>query len=297
MKIFSGNGNILLAEKIAASLGLKLSEIEIHIFPDGEKRVRIIQNVVGENCVVVQPTSPPADQNYMELFFIVDALKRSTAAKITVVMPYVGYQRQDHVFRSGEAVSLDVVIKTLEANGVNAFLAFDFHSIKTAELFKIPVTHLSALPLFADIIKKDQLQGTVLVSPDMGGKRRVMQLSQMLDNMPFVAIEKNRDLQTGAVEATIIHGQLEGKKQAIIIDDMISSGKTIVTAANLLLKKGVEQVFVFATHPVFSNDASSILQNAPVEKVYVTDTVFVPKEKLFPKLEILSVAPLIAEKL
>lgn len=296
MKIFSGSSNKPLAQNLATNLHLQLSEIEIHIFPDGEKRIRILDNVVGQDCVVVQPTSPPVDVNYMELFFLVDAIKRSGASKITVVMPYVGYQRQDHIFRSGEAVSLDVVIKTLEANGVNAFIAFDFHSIKTTELFSIPVKHLSALPLFADEIKhiiSDQSLA-VLVSPDMGGRRRIKLLSEML-NMPYAIIEKHRDLQTGKVTADTIEGDI--RKKVVIFDDMISSGRTIAVACELLQKHGIEEIFVFATHPVFSDDAPKILENCMAKKIYVTDTVFVPKEKFFPKLEILSVAPLIAEKL
>ncbi|MBI2465394.1 ribose-phosphate pyrophosphokinase [Candidatus Shapirobacteria bacterium] len=297
MKIFSGSANKPLAEKVAKSLDLTLSETEIHIFPDGEKRVRILDTVVDKPCIVVQPTSPPVDTNYMELFFLVDAIKRSGAAKITVVMSYVGYQRQDHVFRSGEAVSLDVVIKTLETTGVSAFIAFDFHSIKTQELFHIKVLHLSALPLFAEKIKTLGNSHAVLVSPDMGGQRRIKILSELLGGMPYVAIEKNRDLATGSIDANVIHGELRGAKQAVIVDDMISSGKTIAVACDLLEKKGIEEIFVFATHPVFSDDAPKILEKSMAQKIYVTDTVFVPKEKQFPKLEILSVAPVIAEKL
>lgn len=300
MKIFSGISNKPLAQKIAKELGIGLSPIEIHVFPDGEKRVRVLEKVVDEDCVVVQPTSPNPDADYMELFFIVDALKRNGAKKITAVIPYLGYQRQDHVFRSGEAVSLEVIIKTLEAVGADKIVTFDLHSIKIPELFHIPVVHLSALPIFAKKIKKmsmvnGQWSKVVLVSPDMGGIRRIKQLSEILDHVPYATIEKNRDLKSGKIEASVVHGTV--KKQVIIVDDMISTGSTIVVAADLLSKNGAEEIFVFATHPVFSKDAHTVLQKSKVKKVFATDTITVPKEKEFPKLEVISVAGMIATSL
>ncbi|MEM4270747.1 MAG: ribose-phosphate diphosphokinase, partial [Candidatus Pacearchaeota archaeon] len=167
-----------MAEKIAKALKINLSPLEIDIFPDGEKRVRVVDKVINKNTVVVQTTSPNPNDCYMELFFIVDALKRSGAKTVTVVVPYLGYQRQDHVFREGEAVSLEVVIKTLQAVGINKLITFDLHSIKIPELFSIPIIHLSALPIFAEKIKeilnfKLQIANCILVSPDMGGIRRI----------------------------------------------------------------------------------------------------------------------------
>lgn len=297
MKVFSGSSNKPLAQRIAKELKTKLSPLEIHIFPDGEKRIRVLERVVDEHCVVAQSTSTPADQNYMELFFIVDAIKRSGAKSVTAVIPYLGYQRQDHIFRDGEAVSLEVVIRTLEAVGMDKLILFDLHSIKIPELFHIPVSHLSALPLFAEKIKKNGWtnKDTVLVSPDMGGVRRIKILSEMLSGMPHASIVKNRNLATGEVTAEKIEGKL--KKRALIIDDMISSGGTIITAANLLLKNGVSEIYVFATHPVFSDAAAEVLQKSTVQKVFVTDTIEVSKEKQFPKLEILSIAKMITNEL
>ena len=152
MKIFNGTASRDLAEKIAKILKIELSRLELNIFPDEEKRVRVVDKVVGQDCIVVQSTSTNADKNYMELFFIVDALKRSGARSVTAVIPYLGYQRQDHVFREGEAVSLEVIIKTLKAVGTDKIVTFDLHSIKIPELFHIPVVHLSALRLFAEKI-------------------------------------------------------------------------------------------------------------------------------------------------
>jgi ribose-phosphate pyrophosphokinase len=297
MKIFSGSSNRFLAEKIAKNLKIQLSNLEIFKFPDGEKRIRILDEVLNENVFVVQSTSSPADQNYMELFFIVDALKRASARSITAIIPYLGYQRQDHLFRSGEAVSLQVIVETLEAIGVSEVITVDLHSIKIPELFHLPIKHLSALPLFAEKIKKEKWDDgkTVLVSPDMGGIRRIKQISEMLSNMPYIVIEKNRDLSTGEVNAEKMEGEI--LPRAIIIDDMISSGQTMIKATRLLLEKGAKEVFVFATHPVFSNDSKEILQKSSIGKVFITDSIYVSKEKLFPKLEILSVSELITKNI
>lgn len=296
MKIFSGSSNKPLAEKIAHAMGTQLSPIEIFVFPDGEKRIQIQERVVDEDTVVVQSTATPADANFMELFFIVDALKRSGAKSVTAVVPYLGYQRQDHVFRDGEAVSLDVVVHALERTGATKVIAVDFHSIKIPEVFSVPVFHLSALPLFADKIK--ELGDGFLASPDMGGLRRISKMSELLDGMPWIATVKDRDLNTGSIVMSGIEGDeslIKGK--AFIVDDMIASGKTIVESANLLRKKGAEEIYVFATHPVFSKEAPELLQNSVVKKVFVTDSVFIPEEKRFEKLEVLSVSEMVAREL
>lgn len=295
MKIFSGSSNKPLAKKIAKALGQKLSSLEIFVFPDGERRVRVEEYIVGAEAVIVQPTSTPADQNYMELFFLADAVQRSGAKSTTAVVPYLGYQRQDHIFRDGEAVSLEVIVKTLEAVGINWLIAFDLHSIKIPEVFKIPVSHLSALPLFAAEIERRgwRTDETVLVSPDMGGIRRIKILSELLGGMPYASMQKQRDLATGKVEALGIEGTV--KRRAIMVDDMISSGSTMVKAAEFLRDKGVEEMHVFATHPVFSAEAPRLLQESLIQDVYVTDTVYIPLDKYFPKLTVLSVAGTIAK--
>jgi ribose-phosphate pyrophosphokinase len=295
MKIFSGSSNKPLAQNSALELGVEVSPLQISVFPDGERRIRVVGNVVDEKTVVFQSTSTPPDQNYMELFFIVDALKRSGASEVTAVIPYLGYERQDHVFRDGEVVSLEVIVKTLERVGIDKLVAFDLHSIKVPELFTIPVLHLSALDLFARKIKELGLtENAVLVSPDMGGIRRIKMLSESLDNMPFATVEKNRDLETGDISDSSMEGNVKGKA-AIIVDDMISTGRTIVAAEKILFENGAKKVLVFATHAVFSGQAVKLLQNLKTEKVFVTDTILIPKEKHFDKLEIISVSKTIAQ--
>lgn len=297
MLIFSGSSNKPLAEKIARVLGKKLSPVEIFVFPDGEKRIRIQEKVLDKDCVIIQSASIPPDENYMELFIMIDALKRSGAKSVKTLIPYLGYQRQDHIFREGEAVSLEVIAEILTKVGMTELFSFDLHSPKIPEIFSVPVSQLSALPLFAERIKKDfNLNEIVLVSPDMGGIRRIKQVSESLGNIPFATIEKNRDLANGEINDSGLTGDVRGKV-AIIVDDMISTGITIVEAANLLIENGAARVFTFATHAILARHADKILQESKVERIVVSDTVDVPAHKQFPKLEILSIAKIAADAL
>ena len=304
MLIFSGSSNKNLAQKLANKLGFKLGDLEIHTFPDNENRVRVIDNVVDQDVLVVQSAGVLPNLYYMELFFILDSLKRSGARSLTLVIPYLGYQRQDHVFRSGEAVSLEVIINIIESLGVSKVISFDLHSVKIPQLFSVQIKHLSALPLFAEKIKK--LSGTlgtrgtfndlVLVTPDMGGIARIKKLSKLLGNAPFVTVEKNRDLVTGDIDSMKFSGKVG--KIAVIVDDVISTGKTIVSAGNLLSENGAEKIYVMATHGIFAGNASYDLQEIEsIKKVIVTDTIDIPDERKFEKLEIISVADLIANEL
>jgi ribose-phosphate pyrophosphokinase len=296
MKLFSGSSHKALTESIGQVLGTSVSPIEMFIFPDGERRIRILEPVVDEECVIVQPTSSPADMNYMELFFIANALKRGGAKSITAVVPYLGYQRQDHLFREGEAVSLEVIINTLESVGIDRVVTVDLHSVRIEQAFSLELFHVSALYLFSQLITdKGWTSDTVLVSPDKGGARRVKLLSESLDNLPYAVVEKTRDLATGAIATLSIEGPIA--KRAIIVDDMISSGATVMKAAELLKQKGVEEVVVFATHGIFASGASRDIQASAVDTVFVTDTVLLPEVKKFDKLEILSVAALLAGEL
>ncbi|HYK08372.1 MAG TPA: ribose-phosphate diphosphokinase, partial [Candidatus Eisenbacteria bacterium] len=169
MKLFSGTASVALGKKIAQEMGISISPVDEHVFPDGERRIRIDSTVVEQSVVVIQSAYPPVDTNYMELFFLLDAVKRSGAEFVTAVVPYFGYQRQDHIFRDGEAVSLEVVIRILENLGIDKLVSIDMHSNRIPSLFHIPVRHVTALPLFANKIKefsKSDIDATVLVSPD-----------------------------------------------------------------------------------------------------------------------------------
>jgi len=307
MKIFSGSSNKPLSENIAKHLGLQLSPIELHIFPDGERRIKLNDNVLEEDTVVVQSTATPVDQNYIELFLTIDALRRSGARSVTAVIPYLGYQRQDHIFRDGESVSLKVMIGLLESLHVDRAVVLDLHSIKIPEFFHVPISHLSALPLFAKKIKElsqSLTSNMILVSPDMGGLRRIQKMSELLDGMPWIATVKDRDLETGNIDISKIDyfdsGLKEvdlGGKTALVVDDMASSGETLVGSAKLLRESGVEKIYVFVTHAVFSKEAPKLLQESFISKVFVTDSVLVPSEKVFPKLEIVSVSEMIGNEI
>jgi ribose-phosphate pyrophosphokinase len=297
MNIFSGSASKKLARKIANNLNLELSPVEIFVFPDGEKRIRIQKKVLGEDCLIVQSASIPPDENYMELFIMIDALKRSGASSIKVVIPYLGYQRQDHIFRDGEAVSLEVIAEILTRVGMTEAYSFDLHSPKIPEVFSVPMHPLSALPIFAEKIKNDfNLQEIVLVSPDMGGIRRIKEVSEMLGNIPFATIEKNRNLSSGEINDSGLDGDVR-EKIPVIIDDMISTGQTLVEAAELLLEEGALRVFAFATHAVFAKDAAKLLQHSKIERIVVSDTVDIPAYNIFPKLEIVSIAEVAAKAL
>lgn len=289
-----------MAKSIAQILGLPLSSVEEHVFPDGERRIRIAESVVEEWCIVVQSTSTPVDSRYMELFFLIDGLRRSGASRVSTVVPYFGYQRQDHIFRDGEAVSLEVIISILSKLGIDDFISVDMHTSRIPDLFSstIKVSHLSALPLFAKVILKEgwNIPEAVLVSPDMGGIRRIKILSALLDNMSWAAVEKNRDLVTGSLsENTLGEGRITGAKIGIIVDDMVASGNTMVKAAELIKKEGIERVYTFATHAVFSHDAPILLERSGISKIFVTDSVYIPEEKKFKKLTVLPLAKTICQ--
>jgi ribose-phosphate pyrophosphokinase len=228
---------------------------------------------------------------------MIDALKRSGAKSIRVVIPYLGYQRQDHIFRDGEAVSLEVISEILTRVGMTELFSFDLHSPKIPDIFSVPVHHLSALPIFAEKIKKEfNLNKIVLVSPDMGGIRRVKEMVEMLGNTPFATIEKNRNLANGEISDSGLNGDVRGKV-AVIVDDMISTGQTMVEAAELLMENGAAKVVVFATHAVFARDAGKLMQHSKIERVIVSDTIDVPAHNIFPKLEVLSIADVAAKAL
>lgn len=299
MLIFSGTSNPALAKKIASDLGTKLSDLEIFKFPDKEVRVRVLEDVLGKHSIVVESTGVHPNHYYMQLFFMLDAIKRSGGSEVTLVIPYLGYQRQDHIFRSGEAVSLEVIVNLLKAMKVDRVICFDLHATRISEFFitrKIKIDHLSALPVFAKEIEKMDTKSMVLVSPDMGGIRRIKILAQLLgDKIPYLSIEKNRDLNTGEVESSKINGEV--KKIAVVVDDVISTGGTLIAASDLLLKNGVEEVYVMATHGIFAGNAPSTLQNSSIKKVIVSDTIDVRPNRKFEKLQIVSISKLIAEAL
>ncbi|OGH12393.1 MAG: hypothetical protein A2857_01510 [Candidatus Levybacteria bacterium RIFCSPHIGHO2_01_FULL_36_15] len=286
-----------LSKKLSKALSIDIFYPEIHVFPDGERRIRINQNVANKSAAILKSISTPVETNLLEFCFTVDALRRNGINNIFGIITYLGYSRADHIFRVGEAVPLEVVIKILEASGVDKVLLIDPHSIKTPELFHVDVQVESALSLFGRKIKEieSDKNNISVVSPDMGGIRRIKILSRMLGGVKEATINKDRDLQTGELKNLGVEGNLNSK--CFIVDDMISTGGTMTEAIDAVTEKGVEEVYVFVTHPVLSGDAPKVLQNSKAKKVFMTDTINIPENKRFPKLEILSVAPIIASKI
>ncbi len=293
--VFIGDvSNQELSEKLGEKLGLSVIYPDIHIFPDGEQRIYIQESLGGEDAIVLKSLTPPVDSNFMQLLLELNALRESSSGMVTVVIPYLGYQRADHTFRVGEAASLRVVIDSLESQKIDRVILLDPHSVKIPEMFTVPTTDLSALSLFADKIRQivPDLSTLTVVSPDMGGIRRIKLISEML-GVEYGMIEKDRDVETGNIKVAGIHGAAV-RETVCIVDDMISSGKTMVQAINAYHNQGAENIYAFATHPVLSENSTDILENSPVKKVFVTDSIGIPQEKLFSKLEVLSVAELMA---
>jgi ribose-phosphate pyrophosphokinase len=299
--IFLGDvQNKELSESVGEGMGIEVLYPQITVFQDGERRVYVPFSVLDKKVLLLKSCANPPDSNFLELLFLIDALKRSGAVEIVAVVPYLCYSRADHIFREGEGVPLEVIAKALSRSGIEKLFIVDPHSIKIPEVFEIPCTALSALPIFADKIKDilarvGSEKSFSLVSPDMGGIRRVRILSRMVSDMPIAVIEKERDLDTGKVKATRI---AEGKvgETVFIVDDIISSGQTIAEAVYFLREKGAKSVYVFATHAILSGQAKDLLEKLPVEKIFVTNSVAVSKEKIFNKLEILDVGKMIARE-
>lgn len=294
--VFIGDfSNKALSEKIASRLKAKVSYPDITIFPDGERRVRILTEVAGQKVAILKSLCPPVDNNILEFTFLVDAAVRNGADKIYGIVPYLGYSRADHMFRTGEAVPLEIVINLIQDAGLHKIFILDPHSIKILEMFSVPVDNETALGIFADYIKKMKIQkkNMTLVTPDMGGIRRIKMLSELFEGVEYASVEKDRDLETGALEIAEVHGRI--KETCFIVDDMISSGETIVKAVDALLEQGAKKIYVMATHPVFSGKAVELLKNCRAEKVIVTDSIPVSGEKQFKKLEILSIDEIIAK--
>ncbi len=286
-----------LSERLGEAFKTSVIYPDKHIFPDGEMRLRVLEEVVDQEIVFLKSHIKPVDSNILSTVFLIDLLKRNGAGLVTGVIPYLGYQRADHMFRTGEGVPLEMIISMLEAAGLAKIVIVDPHAIKTPDLFKIKVANLSALEVFAKKIKSMKLASNTftLVTPDSGGVRRVMILSGMLGNAHYAVIEKNRDLETGNVETAKVEGKIQ--EICFVVDDMISSGGTIVKAVDALIARGAKKIYVMATHGIFSENAPRLLETSKAKKIFVTDSIPVPDSKKFKKLEILSIADLIAKSL
>ena len=295
MKLFAGNSNPDLARKIAENLGVKLGKQTLTHFADGEIRVMIEESARGSDIFIVQPTCAPASENLMELFIMLDAFRRASARRITVVMPYYGYARQDKKIKPREPIAARLMADIIELCGANRVVALDLHADQIQGFFKVPVDHLYGGPILANyFVSKGfrEEKDIVVVSPDVGGVGRTKALAERL-GCPFVVIAKRRPAPN-QVEIVEIIGDFEGKR-CIMIDDIVDTGGSIIGGAQALMNRGAREVIVCCSHAVFSKDAPTRLQESCLSQVVCLDTIPVPESKQFPKLKVLSCAPLVAD--
>ena len=296
LKVFSLSGNKPLAQKVATAIGVELSKINISRFSDGEIQINIEESVRGDNVYIIQSTSAPVNDNLMELLIMIDALRRASAKTINVVMPYYGYARQDRKARSREPITAKLVANMLETVGATRVLALDLHAAQIQGFFDIPVDHMAGAAKLADYLITSGIanDNTIVVSPDHGGVTRARALAELLGSSEPIAIIDKRRPKANVAQIMNIIGDVKGKR-AIMIDDMIDTGGTIAKGAQKLKDEGAAEVYVVATHAVFSAEAVDNLQNSVFEKVIVTDSIDLPESKKFPKLVQVTIADMMAE--
>lgn len=291
--IFSGNSNKSLAESIVSRLGMRLGAATVSKFSDGEIMVKIDESVRGRDVFVVQPTNTPSDSNLMELMVMTDALKRASANTITAIMPYFGYSRQDRASEPRVPITAKLVSNLIATSGVDRVVTMDLHAGQIQGFFDIPVDNLYALPVFYKYMQDNNLcnDDTVIVSPDAGGVARARIYAKKF-GMPLAIIDKRR---SGPNVAKVMHviGEIAGKK-CILIDDMIDTAGTLTEAAVALMEHGAVSVKAMATHGILSGPAIDRISSSVIEKVIITDTIDNTRLKDFTKLQILSVAGILA---
>lgn len=293
LKIFSGSANTQLAEAIGRHLGTRLGNCQVGRFSNGEIRVMVEENVRGADVFLIQPTSHPVNENVMELLVLIDAFRRASAQRITAVLPYYAYGRQDRKARGREPISAKLVANLLVTAGADRILTMDLHAPQIQGFFDIPLDHLRAAPLVAQYLHTRDMKNAIVVAPDAGAGNRARQLAELL-GAPIGFIDKRR-VEPGVAEVMKVIGDVEGKT-AIMIEDMIDTGGTVVEAANALLAHGVTSVIAACTHPVLSGPGIQRMTDGPFDEVIVTDTIPLPHD-LPPKFKILSVSPLLGDAL
>ena len=291
MKIFSGSSNLPLAEAICAYIGIELGKSTIKPFPDGETFVKVEENVRGEDVFVVQSTSPPTNHHLMEMFIMIDALRRASAARITAVLPFYGYARQDRKDQPRVPITAKLVANLLVAAGANRILAMDLHAQQIQGFFDIPVDHLYAAPVMYEYLKKKRLRDLVVVSPDVGGLKMAYAYSQVLD--AGLAIVAKRRKSASEVESMAIIGEARGK-DALLVDDLTETAGTLVKAAQLLKHRGARKILACVSHAILNKIGIERLRKSPIDELVTTDTVLRPAISGV-KIATLSVAGLLGE--
>jgi ribose-phosphate pyrophosphokinase len=292
LEVFTGNANPNLAREISKHLGIPLGESWVGTFSDGEIQVRIKETVRGADVFVVQPFSYPVNDSIMEMLIMIDAMMRASAERITAVIPYYGYARQDRKASSRDPITAKMLADIITAAGANRVLTMDLHAGQIQGFFNFPVDHLKAMPILAEYFKNKKLEDVVVVSPDVGGVTRARELADRLV-APLAIIDKRRP-EPNVAEVMNIIGRVEGKT-VIIVDDMIDTAGTLTMGAHALMERGAKAVYTCCTHPVLSGPAIERLKAAPIEEVVVTNTIPLRESQKLNKIKVLSVAPLFAE--
>ena len=292
LKLFTGNANRPLAEEIAQYLRVPLSDAEVTRFSDGEVYVQVNENVRGADVFLVQPTCPPVNDTLMELLIMTDAMRRASARRITAVLPYYGYARQDRKVQPRVPISAKLVADLLEAAGIDRVLALDLHAGQIQGFFKIPVDHLFAAPVMIDYLGKKELRDAVIVAPDAGGVERARAIAKRL-NAGLAIIDKRREGPNSAVAMHLI-GDVRDR-DAVVIDDMIDTASTLIQAVGALVREGARRVLACGVHAVLSGPAMERIAGSPLEEVVVTNSIPVSDAKRAARVTVLSVAPLLAE--
>jgi ribose-phosphate pyrophosphokinase len=293
MKVIAGSSHPELAQEIASGLGVDLITTEINTFANGEKRVWIKDTIRGENIILVQ-SSNPTDEHIMEFLLLVDALQRLGARHINAVIPWMGYSLQDKVFREGEPIAAKVVADLVSHAYIKRAFLMDLHNSSTPGFFSIPTHHLTAMSLFADYVKNNfDLAQSVVASPDFGGLKRARTFAEKL-GVDLVNIDKHRNLSTGETTAMGLHGNVQDK-DVFILDDVINSGSTVVTAGSFLKSQGARSVHFMSTHGIFADNGQQRVDAAEVDSVVVTNSI--AQNTPSQKIKTISCAPLFCEAL
>ena len=297
MKIFAGRSNRTLAEAICKSIDVPLGKVLLRDFPNGETFARIEENVRGEDTYIVQSTCPPVNQNMMELFIIIDALRRASANRITAVLPFYGYARQDRRVRSARVpITAKVVADMLGSAGINRVLTVDLHADQIQGFFGIPVDNIYGSPVLLSDIERKNYQDLIIVSPDVGGVVRARAMAKQLDDADLAIIDKRRP-KANEAEVMNIVGDVQGRT-CLLVDDIVDTAGTLCAAAEVLKKNGANKVVAYCTHPVLSGTAIDNIDKSTLDEVVVTDTIPLTKEaQESNKIRQLSVADELAESI
>jgi len=291
-KIFTGNANPGLAAEIAEYLGVELGAAKVSRFSDGEISLQINESVRGADVYVVQPTCYPVNENLMELLIMIDGLRRASARRITAVVPYYGYARQERKSRARDPISAKLVANLIVAAGARRLLTMDLHANAIQGFFDIPVDHLPGGPILSQYFLNKKLSGVVVVSPDIGGVTRARSFAERL-GAELAIIDKRRPAPNVAEIMNVI-GHVAGKT-VIMIDDIIDTAGTMTQGAEFLMDQGAKEIYACCTHAVLSGPAVERINKSPIKELVITNTIPLPEEKKSPKIKVLSVAPLLGE--